>query len=82
MAKASSARSFPVRALSGPDYDRWLAGVKTNGSTLDRAGYAKLTDRSVLAHSQEYGSVESGLFDFVLNQDKPGVRSADMKDHP
>ena len=75
-------QKFPARALSGPDYDRWLAGVKTNGSMLDRAGYAKLAHRSVLPHPEEYGSVEPGLFGFVLDQDKPGVRSADIKDHP
>ena len=75
-------QNFPVRALSATGYDRWLAGVKAHRSTFDRAGYAKLAGRFTMSHPEEYGSVEQDLFEFVLDQNKPGVRSADMKDHP
>ncbi len=72
---------FPVLALSSADYDQWLAGVKGQARTLDAASYAKLTARSTMPHPEVYGSVAPGLFQSVLDKDKPGVRSAEMKDH-
>ena len=72
---------FPVHALSTADYERWLAGVKGQARDLDLAGYTKLTARSTLPHPETYGSVAPGLFQSVLDKDKPGVRSAEMMDH-
>ena len=72
---------FPVRALSTADYAVWLAGAKGEAAALDAVSYAKLTARSTLTHPEVYGSVTPGLFQSVLDKDKPGVRSADMKDH-
>ena len=72
---------FPARALSPADYATWLAGVKDQATMLDQASYAKLTARSTLSHPEVYGSVEPGLFQSVLEKDKLGLRSAEMKDH-
>ena len=73
---------FPVLALTPADYDRWLAGVKAEATLLDAGTYARLAKRSTLDHPETYGSVTPGMFQSVLDQDKPGVRSAPAKDRP
>ena len=73
---------FPVLALARADYDRWLVDAKARSQTLDAAAYAKLTARSTLDHPELFGSVAPGLFQSVLDKDKPGMRSAEMKGEP
>ena len=75
------AQKFPVLALSPSDFDHWLAGAKANPASLDQQGYEQLAVRTVLPHPELFGSVVPGLFQFVLDRDKPGIRSAGMKDH-
>ena len=72
---------FPVLALSSAEYDRWLAGVKAQPATLDTKEYARLAGRFTLDKPETYGSVAPGLFQSVLDQDKPGVRSTEMQGH-
>ena len=67
---------FPVLALSPADYDHWLAGAKAQS---DNARYGRPTPswpaRSTVPHPEVFGSVEPGLFQSVLDKDKPDVRS-------
>ena len=83
--KGFQLQHFPVRALSPADYEQWLAGAKATSKTLDGATYAKLAGRFTLDHPEVYGTVTPGLFQSLLDQDKPGIRSAGMagmKGHP
>ena len=74
-------QSFPLIARPAADFGRWLAGARAQATTLDRTGYSKLAARSVLSGPEIFGSVAPGLFQSILDIDKPGVRSAGMKDH-
>ncbi len=73
---------FPVRALSAAEYNQWLAGLKSQSATLDAASYAKLAVRSTVDHPIVYGAVVPGLFQSILDKDRPGMRSAEMKAQP
>lgn len=73
---------FPVRVLTPVDYAAWLADVKGRPAMLDADAYAKLATRSTLPRPEVFGSVTPGLFQFVLDRDRPGARSAAAKDRP
>ena len=67
---------FPARALSTSEFEQWVAGVKAQSTALDAAAYAKLAGRFSVDHPIVYGTVAFGLFQSVLDKDKPGIRSA------
>ena len=72
---------FPVHALSSTDYSQWLAGVRAQSAKLDNAAYAKLAGRSTIDRPETFGTVTPDLFQSVLDKDRPGTRSSQMKMH-
>jgi cytochrome o ubiquinol oxidase subunit 2 len=59
---------FNVRAVAPQDYARWLAEVKTRGSALDEGGYAALAQASKNDRPMTYRTVDSGLFESIVEQ--------------
>ena len=58
---------FKFHGLSRAAFDEWVAKAKGSGSSLDRAVYAQLQKPSEAEPVHYYASVESGLYDAVLN---------------
>ena len=72
---------FPVVARTPADFEAWLANIRAQSKILDMTAYTTLAGRFTVAHPEFFGSVAPNLFRSVLDIDKPGMRSADMKDH-
>ncbi|MBV8663130.1 MAG: ubiquinol oxidase subunit II [Hyphomicrobiales bacterium] len=69
---------FDLKALPQDDYAKWIADAKASGADLDRNRYADLVKPSENVNSSAYRSVESGLFESVVNGTAP-QRSASIK---
>ncbi|GLS13720.1 hypothetical protein GCM10007935_11500 [Hydrogenophaga electricum] len=63
-----SGMTFKFHGLSDADFDQWVQKAKTEGQALDRATYVKLAEPSERDPVQRFASVESGLYDKVLNR--------------
>lgn len=59
---------FRMYGLSPADFEAWIAKAKESGKTLDRAEYLALAKPSTRAPIARFASVETGLFDAVLNR--------------
>lgn len=62
-----SGMRFRFHGLSDADFGKWVAGVKSAKTPLDRATYLKLERPSENTPVQHYASVEPGLYDAALN---------------
>ena len=63
-----SGMRFRFHGVDQAGFDRWIAGARASGATLDRATYLKLEQPSERNPVQQYASVASGLFDAVVNR--------------
>ena len=59
---------FKFHALPEAGFDAWIEDARAAGGTLDRAGYLALEVPSAREPARHFGSVESGLFDAVVNR--------------
>ncbi|CAP43738.1 ubiquinol oxidase subunit II [Bordetella petrii] len=68
---------FKFHGMSQADFDKWVQAAKTSGGTLDRDAYLKLEQPSIAAPVQHFATVESSLYDAILNRCvQPGVQCA------
>ncbi|MEZ5707708.1 MAG: ubiquinol oxidase subunit II [Burkholderiaceae bacterium] len=63
-----SGMTFHFRGLSQTDFERWVDQARTTGHALNRASYRKLAAPSERDPVQRFATVESGLYDRVLNR--------------
>ena len=59
---------FGFHATSDAEFAAWVAKVKSNGGTLDRMAYLNLEKPSERDPVRHYATVDTGLFDAVLNR--------------
>jgi len=66
---------FKFHGMSQAEFDKWVQTGKASGKALDRAAYLQLEQPSVAAPVQRFGTVESSLYDAILNRCvQPGAR--------
>lgn len=58
---------FGVRSMTPAGFERWANQARERGTTLDRAAYLKLERPSEKEPVRRYATVETGLFDRVVN---------------
>ncbi len=63
-----SGMTFKFHGLDQGDFAMWLQDVKSSGKTLDSATYLDLVKPSSRDPVQRFASVQSGLYDKVLNR--------------
>jgi len=76
-----SGRGFPgmrfdARALPADAYSKWIADAKASGEALDRNSYGELVKPSENSSPTTYRSVESGLFEAIVNGTAPEAPAA------
>jgi cytochrome o ubiquinol oxidase subunit II len=62
-----SGMHFAFHSLAGPDFDTWVAKVKADGGALNRSDYLQLEKPSENEPVRHYATVESELFNLILN---------------
>jgi cytochrome o ubiquinol oxidase subunit 2 len=67
---------FVVRSVPAGDFNAWLEQVRGSGSALDDARYAELAKPSKAVPPTTYRSVESKLFDRIIDQTVAGPGKA------
>jgi cytochrome o ubiquinol oxidase subunit 2 len=73
---------FKFRGVDQAGFDQWVAGVKQNGTPLNRDSYLKLEKPSIKEPIRYFGSVEDGLYRAVLNMcARPGKMCMDEMMH-
>ena len=71
--------AFDLHAVSPEQFAQWAAATRANGPVLDEAAYRKLLPQSENVSPYTYRSVQSGLFDDIVEQRLPpgeGPRTA------
>lgn len=63
-----SGMTFKFHGLAQGDFDKWVQSVKSDGKALDRATYLELAKPSERDPVQRFASVQSGLYNKVLNR--------------
>jgi cytochrome o ubiquinol oxidase subunit II len=63
---------FVVKSVPAGDFNAWLEQVRGTGSALDAAGYAQLTKSSTAVPPTTYRSVETKLFERIIDQTVAG----------
>lgn len=63
--------AFDVQAVSPEEFAQWTAATRGSGPVLDEAAYRKLLKQSQNVSPYTYRSVQSGLFDEILEQRLP-----------
>jgi cytochrome o ubiquinol oxidase subunit II len=63
--------AFDVHAVSGEQFTQWSAATRATGPVLDEAAYRKLLKQSQNVTPYTYRSVQSGLFDDIVEQRLP-----------
>ncbi|MHC1551745.1 ubiquinol oxidase subunit II [Phyllobacterium sp. K27] len=63
-----SGMRFAFHGLPDDGFDKWIADVKSKGTTLDRMTYLQLEQPSEKVPVQHYASVDPELFSAVLNR--------------
>jgi cytochrome o ubiquinol oxidase subunit 2 len=63
-----SGMHFPFLSLASNDFDAWVAKAKANGGALDRSNYLALEKPSENEPARSYASIDSGLFNAILNE--------------
>ncbi len=66
--KGYSSMKFMVEAKTGAEFDKWVQSTKKQSPTLDQITYEKLAKQDVMKQSMAYGSVDTGLFDTIVNK--------------
>jgi cytochrome o ubiquinol oxidase subunit II len=69
---------FVVKSVPADDFNAWLAQVRGTGSALDDAGYAALAKPSQAVPPTTYRSVESNLFERIVDQTAAGPGNASI----
>jgi cytochrome o ubiquinol oxidase subunit 2 len=59
---------FRFHGMVPRDFVTWVGEARASGQTLDRAEYLALAQPSIAAPAARYASVETGLFDRVVNR--------------
>lgn len=59
---------FKLKGLDQADFERWVAGVKSSGTSLQPANYLVIEKPSEKAPIMYFGGVSAGLFDRVVNR--------------
>ncbi len=72
---------FVVRSVPAGGFNAWLEQARGTGSALDDAGYAELAKPSKAVPPTTYRSVESKLFERIIDQTKAGAGAADSPMH-
>ena len=67
---------FVVKSVPAGDFNAWLEQVRGSGSALDDAGYADLAKPSKAVPPTTYRSVESNLFERIIDQTVAGPGKA------
>ena len=62
-----SGMRFAFHGLDQAGFDRWVAGVRADGRSLDRPTYIQLETPSENAPVAHYGRIDATLFDAVVN---------------
>lgn len=79
-----SGMTFKFHGLSNEDFDKWVAKAKAEGQPLTRASYTELAKPSERNPVARFSSVESGLYQRVLNlcveEGKPCMHEVMAKD--
>lgn len=63
-----SGMTFKFLGLNNTDFEQWVAKARTEGKALDRSAYLELARPSERDPVQRFASVETGLYDKVLNR--------------
>ena len=63
-----SGMRFAFHGLSDDGFDQWIAKVKSDSQSLNRADYTKLAAPSENTPVIHYGSVDDGLFHAIVHQ--------------
>jgi cytochrome o ubiquinol oxidase subunit 2 len=69
---------FDTVATSRGEFDAWIEQVKKSPLTLDKEAYRALEKDSIKNPVALYSSVDSGLFDCIVNQYMHGAGASDM----
>jgi cytochrome o ubiquinol oxidase subunit II len=67
---------FVVKSVSASDFNAWLAQARGTGPGLDDASYAELAKPSKAVPPTTYRSVESNLFERIIDQTVAGPEKA------
>jgi cytochrome o ubiquinol oxidase subunit II len=59
---------FKLTGVNQAGFDRWVAGVKASGTTLDTRTYLALEKPSEKAPTMHFASAEANLFDRIYNR--------------
>lgn len=57
-----------IATATAGDFDAWIAKVKQQGNTLDVEQYKQLAEKSENNPVQYYGSVQKGMFNYIVMQ--------------
>jgi cytochrome o ubiquinol oxidase subunit II len=71
---------FIAKAVPAGDFDAWVKKVRGTGSSLDAAAYTTLARPSKAVPPTTYGSVESDLFERIIDQTTSGAEKAGAAD--
>jgi len=71
---------FIAKAVPAGDFDAWVKKVRSTGSALDAAAYTMLARPSKAVPPSTYGSVESNLFERIIDQTASGAEKVDAAD--
>lgn len=63
-----SGMTFKFHGLSDGDFEQWVQKAKAEGQALDRRTFVKLAEPSQRDPVQRFATVETGLYDKVLNR--------------
>jgi cytochrome o ubiquinol oxidase subunit II len=69
---------FVAKSVPAADFNAWLEQVRGTGSALDDAGYAELAKPSKAVPPTTYRSVESNLFERIIDQTIAGPGKAGL----
>jgi cytochrome o ubiquinol oxidase subunit 2 len=63
-----SGMRFAFHGLTDDGFDKWIAGVKAGGGTLDRGHYLELERPSENVPVRRYATVDANLYKLILNR--------------
>jgi cytochrome o ubiquinol oxidase subunit II len=67
---------FTAKAVPAPDFEVWIEEARHAGSALDAAAYAALAKPSAAVPPKTYGSVETNLFEHIIDETISGAGQA------
>jgi cytochrome o ubiquinol oxidase subunit 2 len=63
--------AFDVHAVAPEEFTQWAAATRVNGPVLDEAAYRELLKQTLNVSPYTYRSVQTGLFDDIVEQRLP-----------